>query len=61
MFLNDVAVGRDFEPPTTTSKNPPAGYDSYWARAGKSGWLINDEVIVFDTAQANPIYLLEFE
>ncbi len=61
MFLNEVAVGRDFEPKTTTSKNPPAGYDSYWARAGKSGWLINDEVIIFDTAQANPVYLLEFE
>ncbi len=61
MFLNDVAVGKEFEPKTTTSKNPPPGYDSYWARAGKSGWLINDEVIVFDTAQANPVYLLEFE
>lgn len=61
MFLNDVAVGNVFEPKTTTSKNPPAGYDSYWARAGQTGWLINDEVIVFDTAQANPVYLLEFE
>ena len=61
MFLNDIAVGKEFEPKTTTSKNPPAGYDSYWARAGKSGWLINDEVIIFDTAQANPVFLLEFE
>lgn len=61
MFLNDIAVGKAFEPKTTTSSNPPAGYDSYWARAGKAGWLINDEVIVFDAAQVNPIYLLEFE
>lgn len=61
MFLNDIAVGQAFEPKTTTRNNPPAGYDSYWARAGKSGWLINDEVIVFDTAQVNPVYLLEFE
>ena len=61
MFLNDIAVGKAFEPKTTTSSNPPAGYDSYWARAGKSGWLINDEVIVFDAAQVNPVYLLEFE
>ncbi len=61
MFLNDIAVGKAFEPKTTTSSNPPAGYDSYWARAGKAGWLINDEVIVFDAAQVNPVYLLEFE
>jgi len=61
MFLNDVAVGKAFEPTNTTSSNPPAGYDSYWARAGKSGWLINDEVVVFDVAQANPVFLLEFE
>lgn len=61
MFLNDIAVGKAFEPKTTTSSNPPAGYDSYWARAGKAGWLINDEVIVFDAAQINPVYLLEFE
>ena len=61
MFLNDVAVGKAFEPQTTTRNNPPKGYDSYWARAGKSGWLINDEVVVFDTAQANPVFLLEFE
>jgi len=61
MFLNDVAVGKAFEPQTTTTFNPPVGYDSYWARAGKSGWLINDEVVVFDVAQANPAFLLEFE
>ena len=61
MFLNDVAVGKAYEPKTTTSSNPPQGYDSYWAKAGKSGWLINDEVIVFDAAQVNPVYLLEFE
>lgn len=61
MFLNDVAVGQAFEPPTTTRNDPPKGFDSYWARAGKSGWLINDEVVVFDTAQANPTFLLEFE
>ena len=61
MFLNDIAVGKAFEPKTTTSQNPPAGYDSYWAKAGKAGWLINDEVIVFDAAQVNPVYLLEFE
>ncbi len=61
MFLNDIAVGKAFEPKTTTSSNPPAGYDSYWAKAGKAGWLINDEVIVFDAAQVNPVYLLEFE
>ena len=60
MFLSDVAVGNAFEPQTTTSQNPPKGYDSYWARAGKAGWLINDEVIVFDSAQVNPVYLLEF-
>ncbi len=61
MFLNDVAVGNAFEPQTTTRDNPPKGYDSYWAKAGKTGWLINDEVVVFDTAQANPVFLLEFE
>jgi poly [ADP-ribose] polymerase len=60
LFLNDVAVGKAFEPASTTSERPPSGYDSYWAKAGKSGWLINDEVVVFDTSQIKPLYLLEF-
>jgi len=58
MLLVDVAMGKSYTPSGSIS-SIPAGYDSIWARAGRSG-VINDEVIVPNTYQANPIYLLEF-
>ena len=59
MFLNDVAMGNYHVPPHSTSSKPPAGYHSYFAKAGKSS-VQNNEMIVFDTCQINPKYLIEF-
>lgn len=60
MFLNDCAMGRYYVPSGPTSSLPPKGYDSYFAQAHKSG-VYNNEMIVFDTAQINPRYLVEFK
>lgn len=59
MFLCDVALGNFYIPQSTTPRNPPTGYDSYWAKAGKSG-VINDELIVFRTSQILPKYITEW-
>jgi len=60
MFFNDVAMGKYYVPPGPTSALPPAGYHSYFAQAGKSG-VLNNEMIVFNVAQINPRYLIEFK
>lgn len=59
MFLNDVAMGNYYIPSGGRNSPPPSGYDSYWAKAGKSG-VIHDECIVFNTKQINIKYLIEF-
>lgn len=59
MFLNDVAMGNYYIPKHTTSSNPPRGYDSYYAKEGESG-VLNAEMIIFNLAQANIKYLVEF-
>lgn len=59
MFLNDIAMGNYYVPRSTTSSNPPKGYDSYYAEEGKSG-VQNPEMIIFNLAQANIKYLVEF-
>ena len=58
MFLCDVAMGKHYTPKYLQS-NIPAGYDSFWAKAGVSG-VQNDEIIVPRLYQANPRYLIEF-
>lgn len=60
LFLCDVAVGNYQVPSSSTSKRPARGYDSYWAKPAVSG-VVNDEIVIFDEAQINPRYLLEFE
>jgi poly [ADP-ribose] polymerase len=60
MFLNDVAVGKDYTPAGTHEQLPKAGYDSTWAKAKQSG-VYNDEVIVYTTDQCNPTFLCEFQ
>lgn len=62
MFLASVVVGKDYCPngPTGGSGRPPAGYDSFWAKAGKSG-VRNDEIIVFKGGQVRLDYLVEIE
>lgn len=59
MFICDVAMGREYIPTGPCSKPPPAGYDSYFAKANKSG-VANNEMIVFRTSQADLTYLVEF-
>lgn len=61
MFLNDVAMGNYYVPKSTTSSNPPAGYDSYFAKAGETGYIQNNEMIIFKEYQVKPKYLLEFK
>ena len=60
MFLADVAMGRHYVPSGWTSSLPKSGYDSTFAKAGKSG-VRNNEQIVYNTNQANLKYLIEFE
>lgn len=61
MFMVDVAMGKYFVPKGTDNRlRPPPGYHSVWAKAGESG-VINHEMIVYNTYQANPTRLIEFE
>lgn len=62
MFLASVAVGKAYTPSHATGggSKPPAGYDSFWAKAGKSG-VRNDEIIVFRGDQVRLDYILEIE
>lgn len=67
MLMCDVAMGREFVPtgpfsvvPTLLpSLLPFPGFNSTFARAGKSG-VVNNEMIVYRTCQINPRYLVEF-
>ena len=64
MFLNDVAMGREYTPRNSYEcsswDKPPTGYDSVFAKGGYSG-VVNNEMIVYRTNQINPKYLIEFE
>jgi poly [ADP-ribose] polymerase len=59
MFLVDVAMGKFYVPRGPFGGKCPAGYDSTFAQANKSG-VMNNEMIVYTTSQANPVYLIEF-
>ena len=69
MFLADVAMGKYYTPQSTMydahTKIPKMGYDSCYAKPNVSrlnnGYLKNSEMIVYDTAQCNLQYLIEFE
>ena len=60
MFLADVAMGQYYIPTGPRNCLQQAGYDSYYAQPNKSG-IINPEMIVFRTSQANIKYLVEFK
>jgi len=61
MFLCDFAMGKIYYPTGKYGVTyPPSGYDSTFAKAGKSG-VYNNEMIVYKTFQVNLKYLLEFE
>jgi poly [ADP-ribose] polymerase len=59
MFLVDVAMGKIFVPSGPSADLPKPGYDSTFAKAGESG-VMNNEMIVYQTYQVNPRFLVEF-
>jgi poly [ADP-ribose] polymerase len=60
MLLCDVAMGKSFTPDGYGCGSlPRAGFDSTFAEAGRSG-ILNNEMIVYNTAQINPTRLVEF-
>lgn len=64
MFLVDVAMGKEYIPSGSdsraASKCKSGGYDSCHAMPGRSG-VMNDEQIIYDPAQSNIKYLVEFD
>lgn len=62
MLLVDVAMGK-YNVPTRSWGSMkdfcPKGYDSCFAKANVSG-VMNNEMIVYRTSQANPVYFMEF-
>jgi poly [ADP-ribose] polymerase len=61
MFLANVALGKPHVPKSSNSRLHEHGYDSVWAKAGVTGYLANDELIVFRTEQCDLVRLIEFE
>ena len=59
MFLADVAMGKEYLPRMAFGGSCPQGYNSTFARAGQSG-VMNNEMIVYRTNQANITRLVEF-
>ena len=60
MFLADVAMGNSHTPKGYCNNyKMPKGYDSCFAKGGISG-VQNNEMIVYNLFQVNPIYILEF-
>lgn len=59
VLLSAVKLGRSFEPTTSPYKTLPRGYDSMHAKAGKVSYLINNEIIIYQTDQADPRFLVE--
>lgn len=60
MLLNEVAMGKEYIPQGSRRSGIPQGYDSCYAKAGQSG-VYNNEMIVYNTYQARPIRLVEFQ
>jgi poly [ADP-ribose] polymerase len=60
MFLADVAMGKYYVPSGYNGRLPKTGYNSTFAKARQSG-VRNNEMIVYNTYQANLKYLIEFE
>jgi poly [ADP-ribose] polymerase 2/3/4 len=60
MFLCQVAMGKEYIPATYGRSFPKSGYNSTFAKAGRSG-VQNNEMIVYKTNQVNPVFLIEFK
>jgi poly [ADP-ribose] polymerase 2/3/4 len=59
MFLCNVGLGKYYVPKGAGENLPRSGYDSTFAKAGKSG-VLNNEMIVYRTSQIDPVFLVEF-
>jgi poly [ADP-ribose] polymerase len=59
MFLNDVAMGKSYNPNRIGEALPKPGFDSTFAIGG-TGSLLNNDMIVYHTRQINPRFLIEF-
>jgi len=59
MFLLDMSMGNYYVPSSSSYNLPKPGYDSTFAKGGKSG-VINNEMIVYRTSQVRLNYLVEF-
>jgi poly [ADP-ribose] polymerase len=59
MMLADVAMGKSYVPAGSYESLPKKGYDSTFAKPGKSG-IQNNEMIVYNTNQCNITHLIEF-
>lgn len=61
MFMTDVILGHSHCPKHTGAvTSVPGGKDSIFACEGVSGWLSNNEYVIFDKNQINMRYLVEF-
>lgn len=59
MFLCEVALGKTYKPTIFHSTFPKKGTDSTWVKPLTAG-VLNHECIVYDIAQINLKYLVEF-
>lgn len=59
MLIVDFAMGQEYSASSHLYSGAPRGYDSVWAKAGRS--LLNDEFIVYNLNQANITHILELE
>lgn len=57
LFLCDFAMGKQYDAHSAIYNGAPRGYDSVWARKGRS--LYNDELIVYKLEQCSLKYLVE--
>jgi poly [ADP-ribose] polymerase 2/3/4 len=57
LFIADLALGNYYETYSATPGGTPKGYDSIWAKAGKS--LYNDELVTPNLCQQTLKYIVE--
>ena len=57
LFIADLALGRYYETYSAMPSGTPVGYDSIWAKAGKS--LYNDELVTPNIEQQTIKYIIE--
>jgi poly [ADP-ribose] polymerase len=57
LFVADIALGKYYETYSATPGGTPKGYDSIWAKAGKS--LYNDELVTPNLSQQTLKYIVE--